>query len=146
MSTYREKRDQRIADDHGTDSSLMCRAQGCPNRWSVSAESGACCSAHAWADPHHWPAITQHQLNAETDRVMRRQYPVETQRQAVPDVRRLRGQLAAMAHALRGATANPRAWAHRLRGREQRGEALNDTQRAVWRQVLGDTAAEGLAA
>ena len=77
---------------------------------------------------------------------MRRQYPVETQRQAVPDVRRLRGQLAAMAQALRGANANPKAWAHRLRARELRGEQINDTQRAAWREVLGDAAEERLAA
>lgn len=142
QSEWQRKRDQRIADSATDidDRPLRCTANGCPNRWSVDAGKGRCCSAHAWAEQHHWPQITQEQLDAETERAMRQQYPVETQRQARPDVPRLREQLVAMAHALRGATTNARAWAHRLRAREQRGERINDVQRAAWREALGNDA------
>ena len=39
------------------ESKLMCSAHGCPNRWSVNMGKPLC-SAHAWADPEHWGAIT----------------------------------------------------------------------------------------
>ena len=43
---------------------LMCRAEGCPNRWSVNAEGRHnLCSAHAWSSPHLWPMVTQEQRN-----------------------------------------------------------------------------------
>ncbi len=31
---------------------------------------------------------------------------------------------------------DPRAWAYALRDREQRGEQLSETQRAMWREAL----------
>jgi len=39
------------------ESKLMCSAHGCPNRWSVNMGKPLC-SAHAWAEPEHWGAIT----------------------------------------------------------------------------------------
>lgn len=39
--------------------SLMCRAHGCPLRWSVQTGDVTACSYHAWADPKHWPRITE---------------------------------------------------------------------------------------
>lgn len=136
MSTYREKRDQRIADDHGQDRALMCRAQGCPNRWSVDAGNGKCCSAHAWSDPHHWPQITQEQLDAETDRAMRRQYPAQRIEAPRFDIRKLRESIGRLAEAMRGNTKAPKLWAHRLKAREQAGEPLSDHQRKAWREAL----------
>lgn len=38
--------------------SLMCRAHGCPLRWSVQTGDVTACSYHAWSDPKHWPRIT----------------------------------------------------------------------------------------
>lgn len=67
---FDEARDQRIANDSATDKSLMCCAMRCPNRWSVDAGNGRCCSAHAWSDRHLWPQITQEQLDAETERAV----------------------------------------------------------------------------
>lgn len=135
MSSYREKRDQRIADDHGQDAALMCRAMGCPNRWSVTAENGACCSWHAWADPRYWPQITQEQLDAAADRALRKAAQMN-QPESVPDVRRLRAELAKLGNAMRGSTQNPRRWAWTLKTREERGESLTDHQRKAWRDAL----------
>lgn len=39
------------------DNSLMCRANGCPMKWSVQIESRLC-SYHAWEEPNKWPSIT----------------------------------------------------------------------------------------
>ncbi|OWQ92015.1 hypothetical protein CDN99_06565 [Roseateles aquatilis] len=66
-----QQRDDAIVDavnrDATIDRSLMCRAVGCPLRWSVNGEGRVhLCSAHAWADPKDWPRITQH-LQERTD-------------------------------------------------------------------------------
>lgn len=135
MSSYREKRDQRIADDHTQDSALMCRANGCPNHWSVSAENGACCSAHAWSDARYWPQITQEQLDAAADRALRKAAQMH-QPEPVPDVRRLRAELAKLGNAMRGATQNPKRWAWLIKAREERGEKLNDHQAKAWREAI----------
>lgn len=135
MSSYREKRDQRIANEVDQDQSLMCRAMGCPNRWSVSADSGACCSWHAWSDTRLWPQITQEQLDAAAERALRKAAQT-TQPQPVPDVRRLRAALAKLADGLRGATQNPKRWAWLLKAREESGESLTDHQRKAWREAL----------
>ncbi len=62
-------RDQRIADQAATGDELRCMARDCPNLWSVD-KGDRCCSAHAWAEPHEWPRITQEQqaLSAERAR------------------------------------------------------------------------------
>jgi hypothetical protein len=39
------------------DSKLMCSAHGCPNRWTVNM-GRPLCSAHQWADPADWGAVT----------------------------------------------------------------------------------------
>jgi len=45
------------------DPDLMCRVEGCPNRWSVHRDGWQpLCSAHAWAHPKAWPRITQEQV------------------------------------------------------------------------------------
>jgi hypothetical protein len=43
--------------DNNEDSKLMCSVYGCPNRWSVNMGKPFC-SAHQWADPNDWGAIT----------------------------------------------------------------------------------------
>lgn len=71
------KRDKAIADQFnagevGYTPDLMCRAQGCPNRWSIDAEGrNKLCSAHAWSDPHLWPRITQEQMDAVSNLAVR---------------------------------------------------------------------------
>jgi hypothetical protein len=39
------------------DSKLMCSAHGCPNKWTVNM-GRPLCSAHQWADPADWGAVT----------------------------------------------------------------------------------------
>jgi hypothetical protein len=39
------------------DSKLMCSAHGCPNKWTVNMVRPLC-SAHQWADPADWGAVT----------------------------------------------------------------------------------------
>ncbi len=139
MSSYREKRDQRIANDSTQDRALMCSANGCPNRWSVSGcDNGTCCSAHAWSDTKFWPQITQEQLDAQTERALRSAAGPEPERRA--DVRRLRAELAKLGEKLRANVQHPRAWAYRLKAREEAGEKLNDHQQAAWRAVVNPVA------
>ena len=59
MSTAQRQRRKRV------EYSVMCRADGCPNRWTVNTE-GACrlCRAHAWAPTNLWPLITNEQLRS----------------------------------------------------------------------------------
>lgn len=131
---FDSSRDQRIADEAQADSSLMCSAQGCPNRWSVDGAegNGRCCSAHAWAERRFWPEITA----AEQVRVARRQG-----RPMPPAAKSLtRAEKAAMLRELSavfsGRRTSPRAWAEALRDREQRGELLTPIQREAWRMSL----------
>jgi hypothetical protein len=70
--------DQRVADESTSYDPLMCRAKGCPNRWSVdSGDRGVnhLCSAHAWSDSRDWPQITQAQNDLATDRAMPKHTP-----------------------------------------------------------------------
>lgn len=134
--TYSSRaRDQRVADDVEQDRTLMCQASGCPNRWSVDAGKGRLCSAHAWAERHQWPQITQEQHDAETARALAAAAgPARTIRHfSQADKRKV---LQGLRRAL-GPRENPREWAHRLREREQRGEQLSQAQRDMWRSVLG---------
>ncbi len=135
-SNFNDYDDRRIANDSTEDRALMCSAHGCPNKWSVTGcANGTCCSAHAWASPHLWPQITQEQLDAQTDRALRLAARAH-QPEPVANVRRLREELAKLGNALRTSTQNPKAWAHRLKAREEAGERLNDHQSKAWREVL----------
>lgn len=49
---------------------------------------------------------------------------------------------AAMAKLKRDQQASPKAWAHRLKEREESGEKLSSAQRAMWRAAIQATAAE----
>jgi len=68
MSGYGKARDESKTDPREVQSTqrhpeLMCRVDGCPNRWSVHREGWKpMCSAHAWSDPHLWPQITVEQV------------------------------------------------------------------------------------
>lgn len=55
MSLVRS-RQMRTEEPEREDKSLMCRAHGCPMRWSVSLNMA--CSYHAWVDAKEWPRIT----------------------------------------------------------------------------------------
>lgn len=65
-TAFDDRRDQEAADDHYIADRLMCRAEGCPNRWSVAEGMigegiRGLCSAHQWSDPMQWAAVTVEQ-------------------------------------------------------------------------------------
>ncbi len=127
MST--NPRDRRIADDVAIDRALLCCANDCPNRWSVDAGAGRCCSAHAWADHHLWPQITAEQQDAETDRALANTVGPAPSAPRVPltlaDKREILGRLAALFRKPR----DHRAWQRALEEKVRRGEQLSAMQR-----------------
>lgn len=129
-------RDRAIADESGYAAALMCCANGCPNRWTVDAGNGKCCSAHQWADRHAWPAVTQEQLDAETDRAMRNAAPAAPEHRPRVDVRKILQSLRTMLPAF-GRAKPSLQWALKLQERERSGERLTITQREMWRSALG---------
>lgn len=138
---FDETKDQRVANEAGVPQALMCIAHGCPNRWAVDKGGGRLCSAHAWVDPEQWPAVTQQQQWDETERARMLGEPPAyaepmTKGQKTRIVARMREILADF-----GKPKDPKAWAKRLRDREQGGERLSETQRTMWRAALGVDAA-----
>ena len=145
-STYaRQRRDQRTAADtpQADTRDLMCRADYCPNRWSVDGGRGRCCSAHAWASTHRWPEITREQQDAETERAWRQANPPPAPEPMPQEARR--AALQELRAALAGADKpNPKAWAHNLRrylrengGILPSGQSMTRTQCEACRHVLG---------
>jgi hypothetical protein len=139
-TAFDQSRDERVANDVAVSQTLLCAANGCPNRWSVDAGQGRCCSAHAWAGKSLWPQITQEQVDAETDRAranaVAQSQPVK--RLSPAEKRAILSRIAGMSDAMRlRRDESPRAWAYALRERENRGEELNDMQRDAWRRALG---------
>lgn len=121
------------------DSSLMCAAHGCPNRWSIDVGHGRVCSAHAAADPSRWPEVTQTQQWDETERARLRgepQPPAPAPRRTT-DPARLRVLLRRYADHVRAREQAPKRWAWKLKAREEADpHSLNDAQRAMWREAL----------
>ena len=124
MSSYRDRADQRIADDFGNDKRMMCSAHNCPNLWTTS--DGNLCRWHAAAPTHRWPEVTQDSQNAVTNRVIAAQ--------------RLPQQAAFVSQAERRAILNrlrtamtqprdPRAWIGVLLAKEAAGERLSAMQK-----------------
>lgn len=131
----RQRRDQRTADAAaGDDRSLMCSAHGCPNRWSVDI-GRRMCSAHYHADPIEWPSVTEQQLWAETDRAAANAFPPSPV--APLTLEQKQEVLARMQEMGRRLPESLKAWAYRLRDREQAGEKLTLFQREAWRGVIG---------
>ena len=121
--SYRDRADQRIADEVGGDKRLMCSAHNCPNLWSTS--DGNLCRWHADAAPHLWPQVTQEMQDAVTNRIVDRQRPV-----AVPFVSY--AEKKAILSRLRTVLTEPkdqRAWIERLRAKEASGERLSAMQK-----------------
>lgn len=111
---------------------LLCAADGCPLQWSVKKESSkGLCTYHAWSAPHLWPRITQEVLDAQADQARKnvepKPEPVPVDRQATID---------ALRQVLNRSDQDPKAWAKRLREREESGERLKPIQRKAWREVL----------
>ena len=47
-----------VAVQEEVQQSLMCKAHGCPMKWSVQTGEVMACSYHAWEDTKKWPRIT----------------------------------------------------------------------------------------
>ncbi|HKX41334.1 MAG TPA: hypothetical protein VJO99_09265 [Burkholderiaceae bacterium] len=112
---------------------LMCAAHGCPNRWTVDAGNGRLCGAHAWAEPEQWPDITYAQQWDETERARLRGEASAPPARRTANPARLRRLLASLQQR-QVEPRDPKAWAHKLRAREESGETL--TQRDMWRAAL----------
>lgn len=134
-SAFDELRDQMAVEDAQRDTSLMCSAHGCPNRWSV--DTGHLCSAHAWSEPARWPEVTQQQRDNETQRAIEASAPKVAPRYIKPDPVKLRRYLTKLSDGIRNAQRNPRAWSVALKEREEAGEVLTAAQREAWHSVHG---------
>jgi hypothetical protein len=115
---------------------LFCQAQGCPRKWSVDAGSGRLCGAHAFADTDDWPRITEELQRSNFERQFERERveqpepaPKLTKEEKIEILNRLR-------KLVNGEAKDHRAWAKRLREREEAGEVLSLTQRKAWREAL----------
>lgn len=131
-------RDKRIADsaedcdDRGVP--LRCVASGCPWRWSVDKGGARLCGAHAWADPHLWPRITQGLLDGETNRALDAQREPETRpvkSLSFPEKRALLIRL----RSVLSEPKNPKAWIDRLVAKREAGEILSPMQKHALREV-----------
>lgn len=107
-------------------SSLMCKAHGCPNRWSVDLGGGGLCSRHAWVDPSKWGQMTR-EMTSEASLG----YPASTVRE-ISENEKLE-----ILRRLENLGRNPnKVWAEALRERENSGERLTSYQRSAWREAL----------
>lgn len=119
-------------------SALMCRAHGCPMRWSfaLTGESRGLCSAHQQADKaEEWPAIT--------DRVRNGWWPYRKQtREESAEMMAARNAASDEVSALRGGGPHlSGAWMLRKAELEHGnrlpdGRALTASQRSYWRAAL----------
>lgn len=125
-------RDQRIVEDAQAEDKLMCQAHNCPNRWSVDAGQGKLCSAHAWADPMDWGAVTS-QIHSRQLMGIQKRYEEPVKRMTAEEKLAVLENLKTV---LKG-PKDPKAWAHKLRQREGAGESLSRIQKSMWRDALG---------
>lgn len=123
--------DEKIAAEVESENKLMCQAHNCPNRWSVDAGNGRLCSAHAWADPMDWGAITQRIHSAQFTKVSRA--PEPPMDPMTPEEKRY--VLQRLAEAFK-APKDYKAWAYALKAREEAGEQLSPLKRKMWRTAL----------
>lgn len=134
MSTYRSR--TRSEDEDGTDRSLFCTAHGCPNRWSVDTGTGRMCSAHYHAEPQRWPEVTAEQNWAETERApLRGEPPPDVEPMSEAEKRAIVVKLRSLV--AKWGTQDPKAWAYRLKSREENFERLTQRQRDAWREAIG---------
>jgi hypothetical protein len=133
MSYKATARDKLIADDVlETDRQLRCTAHGCPRLWSVQGERGKACSAHYWAEPADWPAVTADLQRQEVERA----FAVS---QAKPSASMTREQRRALLQRLAEVgreQADPKAWARRLRDRHKAGDPLTRGEIDAYRRAL----------
>ena len=134
-SAYDRAKDKKTADHISNDRELMCRADGCPNVWTVDSDDlgiHRLCSAHAWVkDKKLWPIITQEQVDAETDRALNAMRPKKPAKVVSRD--ELRTQI----RSLDLAKNLDRSWARRLKAADDAGLPITESQRAAYKAALG---------
>ena len=129
MSTYRDRADQRIANDAGNDKKLMCSAHNCPNLWSTS--DGNLCRWHADAEPHQWPQVTHELQDAITDRIVNRERPVAAPLVSFNEKKVILGRL----RTVLTEPKNQREWIERLRAKAAANQPLSAMQKHCLAQV-----------
>ena len=131
MNYRASKAEERLIADVNADAELMCGAHGCPRRWTVEGPQGRLCGAHAFADPHKWPGITND---------LQRQWPVRSEPTPKPPRRYTQEERRGAVQKLAAIwTQKPgKGWAEKLKAREQAGERLTAAQRDMWRQAIGE--------
>ena len=113
---------------------LKCRANDCPNNWSVGTSN--LCSAHAWVDALHWPRITQEQQRASLQRQNERRMAERVNTGPTSNLTSMEKKR--IMRSLLDLPSNPdhRSWAKKLKAREQAGEQLSLVQQKFWREAL----------
>ena len=103
-----------IKQKMGDEPNLICSAHGCNQKWSVNTETvHRLCSYHAWEPASKWPGITES---------LSRDGPWQLEQKRTVDTTLFPG--------------DPKAWAKRLQERDQSGEHLSHTQRAMYQEAL----------
>lgn len=124
--------DRKTADDAMVDHALMCRATGCPRRWSNDFGGARLCTMHSRClSPHDWPRVTQQLLDADLEQA--RSEP----RQVVERHATKAEGIAALRKLAMLGRQDPRAWANRLLERAKRGETMTRPQREALLEVFG---------
>jgi hypothetical protein len=136
LSNFRNRSDERVANDMDSQRDLMCAAQGCPNLWSVDAGSGRLCSWHGWSAPHLWPQITQAQQSAHVDRAYRAQHQPAPAARSMSRAEKIQIIAALRDLAAQPKTAGARSWAHRIVARHDAGEKVTPLVLRMARDVL----------
>lgn len=112
----------------GEDRSGLCRADGCPQLWSIDAGDGRFCRWHFGVreDAQRWPRISAEQREAATQRAFEREQRAAP---APQDKRVALARLSAASAAL-GSSRPPdqQAWMARLQARKDAGERLGAAQ------------------
>lgn len=135
-SKFDETRDQRIADEVGVSSALMCAAQGCPNLWSTS--DGHLCRWHAEAPAHRWPEVTREMHDHITDKALSfcDDKPV-----CQPMSREEKSAILERLRTVFTGPKDPRAWIAALEAKENAGERLSAMQKHALAHVRRQGAA-----
>ena len=140
FDSLRRKVDE-VADSLHGDREFMCQARDYPSEWSVKTEEHRLCTHHAFKQPHEWPPITDKLLQLQAQgrlptfaSAARRIPPSAGGWMSDDDKLRAINEIRAMLH--NSQAKDPKAWARRLRDREEAGEKLSKIQKAYWREAL----------
>ena len=131
-SSFESFVDRKVADDFLSDSGLGCSAHGCPNRWSFDAGTKLC-TAHAAAQPHDWARVTAEQLDAQTQRAMRR--PLQPTPIRPPTHAEKIDTLKNLASVFKAKPA--RGWIADLQAKKDAGQYLTHAQRTMLKDASG---------